>query len=124
MGYDFVVIHRCTRMMKDVGALTRRFGKSITLYYMQAPLVRSRDRLHQPLAYDFDHFHIAPKVNHTLSSSTFLINPQTTPPPVSASVGVLLSQHSVAIPSPILVFFHSAIRFSSAPSHSITHPVT
>ena len=124
MRYDFVVIHRCALMIKDVDALTRRFKKTIALHYMQAHLMRSRDKLHRPLAYDFDHFHTAPKVNHILPSSAFLINPQTPLPPVSAAVGVLPSKLSVAIPSSIPVLFHSAIRFSRVPSHSIIPPVT
>ena len=124
MGYDFVVIHRCARMMKDVDTLTRRFNRAITLHCMQAYLMRSRDKLYRPLAYDFDHFHTTPKVNHILPSSAFLINPQTLVPPILAAVGVLPSKPSVVIPSSIPVLFHSAIKFSRAPFHSIIPPVT
>ena len=111
-------------MMKDVDALTRQFGKDITLHCMQAHLMCSRDKLHRPLAYDFDQFHTAPKVNHILPSSTFLINPQPPLPSVSAALEVLPSKPSVVIPSSIPVLFHSAIRLSRSPSHSIIPPVT
>ena len=45
MGYNFVVINMCARMMKDVDALTRHFGKTIALYCMQVHLMRSGDIL-------------------------------------------------------------------------------
>ena len=66
MGYHFTVIHCCARMMWDVDALTRRFGKAVTLYCMQAYLMRSRDKLARPLAYDFDHFHSTSKPQKVL----------------------------------------------------------
>ena len=66
MGYHFTVIHHCARMMRDVDALTRRFGKAIALYCMQTHLIRSRNKLSRPLAYGFDHFHTTAKPQQVL----------------------------------------------------------
>ena len=123
MGYNFVVINMCARMMKDVDALTRHFGKAIALYCMQVHLMRSGDILRRPLSYDFENFHTAHKLKSILPSSPLTTDSQTFVPTFSSSVVALPIQTSIAIPSSIRILYHSAIMFSSAPSQSINPPV-
>ena len=52
LGYDFVVIHRNNRMMVDVDALTRRFGKLVAKHMMIAAYLTDKDKTARPKAYE------------------------------------------------------------------------
>ena len=119
MGYHFTVVHRCARMMWDVDALTRRFGKAVTLYCMQAHLMRSQDKLSRPFAYDFNHFHSTSKPQKVLSPNLPPITQQA-PSPLTAPVEVFVTlSPSIETPSSVPVLHHTAIEFASAPPASL-----
>ena len=109
MGYNFVVIHRCSRIMRDVDALTRQYGKAIVLYCMQSHLMRCKDKLSWPLAYDVDHFHSTSKPHSIFPSSNSFVLLTTIPP-----------TEPITSPCKTPALFHFAIRISKAPSTS-TH---
>ena len=68
--YNFAVINRSARMMRDVDALSRQFGNVITLHVIQAHLMRSRFIFARSLAYSLDHFHSSSKPQRVLPSCT------------------------------------------------------
>ena len=43
MGYEYTFIHRPVKMMKDVDTLSRRFGKNVAAYLVQAVRMRQND---------------------------------------------------------------------------------
>ena len=43
MGYEYAFIHRPAKMMKDVDTLSRRFGKNVAVYLVQAVRMRQHD---------------------------------------------------------------------------------
>ena len=43
LGYDFSVVHRPNRMMADVGALSRRYGKLIPTHVGVDSIHKDRD---------------------------------------------------------------------------------
>ena len=51
LGYHFSIIYRCDRMMRDVDAISRRFGPSIASYIRAAAVFTTLDQQRQPLAY-------------------------------------------------------------------------
>ena len=59
LGYQFSVIHRNTRMMAGVDALTRQFGPLIRIHYFIADIINRRDMDLQPLAYQARIFHLS-----------------------------------------------------------------
>ena len=109
MGYNFVVIHRYARMMRDADVLTRRYGKAIALYYVQAHLMRCKDKLSRPLAYDVDYFESTSKPHSILPSSSS-----------SVLLTIIPPTELITSPCKIQALFHFAIRISKAPSAS-TH---
>ena len=48
LGYHYIIIHRCERMMKDVDAISRRFGPSIAAHIRAAALFITLDRQRRP----------------------------------------------------------------------------
>ena len=56
LGYHFTVIHRSARMMRDVDAITRRFGPMIARHMMIAAILSARDREKRPAAYEKEAF--------------------------------------------------------------------
>ena len=114
MGYNFAIIHRKVRMMRDVDALSRRFGKAITLHVMQAHLMRSRDVLARSLACSLDHFHASSKPQRVLPSCK----------PISQH-GILPMKeevhNSLDIPSrpSAKILYHTAITIAPTSSNSI-----
>ena len=124
MGYHFSVIHRCARMMRDVDALTRRFGKAVTLYCMQAHLMCSRDKLYRPLAYDFDHFLSTSKPQKVLPPDIPL-TAQHAPIYLTTPVVEPISlKPCIDIPSSVPVLHHTAMTFAPAPPDSLNLSVT
>ena len=63
LGYHFTVIHRSARMMRDVDALTRRFGPMITRHMMIAMILSARDRAKRPEAYEAKTFKTSKKAS-------------------------------------------------------------
>ena len=57
LGYHFSVIHRPARMMVDVDALSRRYGKPIATHIAVACIFRARDKHQRPSAYQDSRFH-------------------------------------------------------------------
>ena len=106
-------------MMRDVDALTRRFGKAVTLYCMQAHLMCSRDKISRPLAYDFDHFHSTSKPQKVLPPE---IPPMTQYAPIPLTTPVvdpISLKPSIEIPSSVTVLHHTATTFAPAPPASL-----
>ena len=56
LGYNFTVLHRPARMMADVDALSRRFGKLIATHLSIAAIMKTRDITNRPFAYDASTF--------------------------------------------------------------------
>ena len=56
LGYHFTVIHRPARMMRDVDAITRRFGPMIARHMIIALILSARDKATRPDAYDANTF--------------------------------------------------------------------
>ena len=52
LGYHFTIIHRPARMMKDVDALSRRYGSSIGTYLGISNILTNVDTKKRPSAYD------------------------------------------------------------------------
>ena len=61
LGYHFTVVHRPARMMKDVDALSRRYGPRISTYLGIATILESIDKTQRPQAYDCSKFSTDPK---------------------------------------------------------------
>ena len=59
LGYQFSVIHRENKLMRDVDALSRRFGKSITSHILISSIFHYRDIINRPSAYKRKNFHSA-----------------------------------------------------------------
>ena len=112
MSYNFVVIHRCARMMRNGDALTRRYGKTIALYCVQAHLIRCKDKLSRPLAYDVDYFQTTSKPHRILPSSSSSVLLITIPP-----------TEPITSPCKISALFYFAIRISKVPSASTHSPL-
>ena len=124
MGYDFSVIHRCELMMRDVDALTRRFGKAVTLYCMQAYLMRSRDKPSRPLAYDFDHFHSTSKPQKVFPPDISLTAQHA---PIDLTIPVvdpISLKPYIDLPSSVPVLHHTAMKFAPAPLASLNSSFT
>ena len=51
LGYHFTVLHRSKHMMRDVDALTRRFGPLVAQYMMIAAVLNDLDKIARPVAY-------------------------------------------------------------------------
>ena len=98
MGYNFEIIHRKARMMRDVDALSRRFGKAITLYVIQTHVMRSRNILARPVGYSLDYFHASSKPQHVLPS------------------GKQISKHEIL---PMKEDVHNSLDIPSGPSAKI-----
>ena len=62
LGYHFTVVHRPARMMIDVDALTRRFGKPLATHIAVAYFLQQQDQQQRPQAYMNDTFHSGVKV--------------------------------------------------------------
>ena len=62
LGYNFVIVHRSNKMMIDVDALNRIYGKRISLYIAFTSYLRNRDEHQRPFAYEPSVFFSAVKV--------------------------------------------------------------
>ena len=66
MGYEYAFIHRPAKMMKDVDALSRRFGKCVAAYLIQTGQMRHRDIVDRPAAYSVDYFLQSPRPSESM----------------------------------------------------------
>ena len=78
LGYNFTVVHRPSRMMIDVDALSRRYGTLITTHCIVSSILHGQDVSHRPAAYD---------------RSTFLssLSSKLPPPEISTTATPILS---------------------------------
>ena len=51
LGYDFVVVHRCSKMMADVDALSRRYGELLGTHLVMSQCLKIRDMKQRPASY-------------------------------------------------------------------------
>ena len=114
MGYEYGFIHRPARMMRDVDALTRRFGKCVAAYLLQAGQMRNRDAVHRPAAYSADYFMQSPRPQRVIPTTTTV--PQPLSPPRSESL--VASLRASPSPSPIAypTYYTSPLRYASVSS--------
>ena len=61
MGYEYAFTHWLAKMMKDIDALSRHFGKNEAAYLVQAVHMRRHDLVERPAAYSFDYVTITPR---------------------------------------------------------------
>ena len=57
LGYSFTIIQRPSRMMGDMDALSRRFGKAIATHFLIAYILSTYDKTLRLFAYDPESFH-------------------------------------------------------------------
>ena len=114
MGYEYGFIHRPARMMKDVDALTRRFGKCVAAYLLQAGQMRNRDCVVRPAVYSADYFMQSPRPQRVLPTTTTV--PQPLPP--SRSESLVASFRAFPSTSPIAcpTYYTSPLRYASVSS--------
>ena len=60
MGYEYAFIHRLAKMMKNIDARSRHFGKNVAAYLVQAVHMRQHDLVERSAAHNFDYFTITP----------------------------------------------------------------
>ena len=116
MGYNFAIIYRSARMMRDVDAPTRRLDKAIILYIIQIYLMRYHNILSCSLAYNLDHLQVSSKPQRVIPLCTSFI-PSSVPKSVASSYGSL----DASSDSTAAVQYHIAIALSSTPPNSTLH---
>lgn len=60
LGYNFIIVHCSYKMMVNVDALNRIYGKRITLYIAYTTYMKQQDIAQRPEAYDASVFKILP----------------------------------------------------------------
>ena len=111
MGYEYAFIHRPAKMMKDVDALSRRFGKCAAAYLIHAGQMRHRDIVDRPAAYSVDYLLQSPRPQQVLPTTTTLPQPLTT----SRSESLVAALRIFPSPSPIVypTYYTSPLRYAS-----------
>ena len=109
MEYEYTFIHRPAKMMKDVDALSRRFGKCVAAYLIQAGQMRHRYIVDRPVAYSIDYFLQSPRPQRVLPTTTAL--PQ-----------ILTTSRSESLVASLRIFSSPFYTQHTIPLHSTTHP--
>ena len=109
LGYEFAIIHRAARMMKDVDGLSCHIDVLIHRYLIQAHDMQLVDITKRPYAYSFDSFISCSNPRHvTVSDST-------------------ITTEATSTLSPLSTIHHSPIHFtlsSILQSYSVSNTIT
>ena len=116
LGYHFTIVHRPAKMMADVDALTRRFGKPLATHIAVAYFLSSQDRQQRPLAYMKDTFHSGVKVTKVPQDEEEPVPP--CPPLTNAFISKVTMPHTTqqSLKNTIsTVITSSPVLFTSSP---------
>ena len=110
MRYEYAFIRRPAKMMKDVDALSRHFGKCVTAYLIHAGQMRYRNIVDRPVAYSVDYFLQSPRPQRVFPTTTTLPQSLTT----SRSESLVAALRIFPSPSPIAypTYYTSPLRYA------------
>ena len=71
LEYEFAIIHRVAKMMKDVDGLSRHINALIHRYLTQAARMRADDVAQRPFVYSYDAFNTCS--NPSIKNNIFMV---------------------------------------------------
>ena len=88
-GYDFSIVHRSTKTIKDIDALSRIISPLIHKYLATVSIMHYGDLKLRPFAYNYDVF-------HSYSTPRYMKSPTTTVIQISSSIPVPSTLHHIS----------------------------
>ena len=102
LGYEFTIIHRVARMMKDVDGSSRHIDVLIHRYLTQAARMRADDVAQRPSVYSCDTFNTCSNPCRITTSDVTIVTKSSPPPPCTLNNSSFHNQFHIHVYRTIL----------------------